>query len=57
METIELWPFAQGEIDGRPDRFIDAVFSLAPICGTYPVSGAPTTPSVLCGAASRIGCA
>lgn len=25
-ETIELWPFAQGEIDGAPDRFVDAVF-------------------------------
>ncbi len=25
-ETIELWPFSQGEIDGKPDRFIDAVF-------------------------------
>ncbi len=25
-ETIELWPFAQGEIDGRPDRFVDTVF-------------------------------
>ncbi|MEV5495340.1 ATP-binding protein [Nonomuraea fuscirosea] len=27
METIELWPFAQGEIDGTADRFIDAIFS------------------------------
>ncbi|MCP2275077.1 hypothetical protein SAMN04244553_2440 [Nocardia amikacinitolerans] len=27
METIELWPFSQGEIDGAPDRFIDAVFT------------------------------
>jgi predicted AAA+ superfamily ATPase len=26
METIELWPLAQGEIDGAPDGFIDAVF-------------------------------
>jgi predicted AAA+ superfamily ATPase len=25
-ETIELWPFSQGEIDGAPDRFIDALF-------------------------------
>jgi len=25
-ETIELWPFSQGEIDARPDRFVDAVF-------------------------------
>ncbi|APE37612.1 hypothetical protein BOX37_30920 [Nocardia mangyaensis] len=27
METIELWPFAQGEIDGVSDRFVDAVFA------------------------------
>jgi uncharacterized protein len=27
METIELWPFSQGEIDEAPDGFIDAVFS------------------------------
>lgn len=27
METIELWPFSQGEIDGGPDGFIDAVFT------------------------------
>ncbi|MFI6293413.1 ATP-binding protein [Nonomuraea sp. NPDC050790] len=27
METIELWPFAQGEIDGQPDAFIDAIFT------------------------------
>jgi len=26
METIELWPFSQGEIDGRPDGFIDSAF-------------------------------
>lgn len=26
METIELWPLSQGEIDGRPDGFVDAVF-------------------------------
>jgi uncharacterized protein len=25
-ETIELWPFSQGEIDGARDGFIDAVF-------------------------------
>jgi uncharacterized protein len=30
METIELWPFAQGEIDDRPDGFIDAVFTHGP---------------------------
>ena len=26
-ETIELWPFSQGEIDDCPDGFIDAVFT------------------------------
>lgn len=26
METIELWPLSQGEIDGQPDGFVDAVF-------------------------------
>jgi len=25
-ETIELWPLAQGEIDGTADRFVDGVF-------------------------------
>ena len=28
-ETIELWPFAQGEIDDAPDRFVDTVFGAA----------------------------
>jgi predicted AAA+ superfamily ATPase len=28
-ETIELWPLAQGEIDGTADRFVDAVFEHA----------------------------
>ncbi|GAB2446028.1 hypothetical protein GCM10027262_67390 [Nocardia tengchongensis] len=27
METIELWPFSQGEISDTPDRFIDAAFA------------------------------
>ncbi|OIN82572.1 ATP-binding protein [Mycobacterium malmoense] len=27
METIELWPFSQGEIDSAPDGFVDAVFT------------------------------
>ena len=27
METIELWPFSQGEIDRRDERFIDRVFN------------------------------
>jgi predicted AAA+ superfamily ATPase len=30
METIELWPFSQGEIDGQPDRFVDAAFTHGP---------------------------
>jgi hypothetical protein len=29
-ETIELWPFSQGEIDGSPDAFVDAVFTSGP---------------------------
>ncbi|MGH3585398.1 MAG: ATP-binding protein [Pseudonocardia sp.] len=27
METIELWPFSQGEIDDRPDGFITRLFA------------------------------
>ncbi|GIH68986.1 hypothetical protein Mth01_12390 [Sphaerimonospora thailandensis] len=27
METIELWPFSQGEIDGTADRFVDVIFA------------------------------
>ena len=30
METIELWPFSQGEIDRTADGFIDAAFNLGP---------------------------
>lgn len=30
MEIIELWPFSQGEIDGAPDRFVDAAFTHGP---------------------------
>jgi uncharacterized protein len=30
MEIIELWPFSQGEIDGTPDGFVDAVFESGP---------------------------
>jgi predicted AAA+ superfamily ATPase len=30
METVELWPFSQGEIDGAPDGFVDAVFRDGP---------------------------
>jgi predicted AAA+ superfamily ATPase len=26
IETVELWPFSQGEIDSTPDGFVDAVF-------------------------------
>jgi predicted AAA+ superfamily ATPase len=27
METVELWPFSQGELDGEPDGFVDAIFA------------------------------
>jgi len=30
MQTIELWPFSQGEIESAPDGFIDAAFELGP---------------------------
>jgi len=30
METIELWPFSQGEIDRTTDGFVDAAFALGP---------------------------
>lgn len=30
METVELWPLSQREIDDKPDRFVDAAFALGP---------------------------
>jgi predicted AAA+ superfamily ATPase len=30
METVELWPFSQGEIDGTADGFVDAIFEQGP---------------------------
>lgn len=30
METIELWPLSQGEIDKTPDAFVDAIFAGGP---------------------------
>jgi len=30
METIELWPLSQGEIDGQPDGLIQALFEHGP---------------------------
>lgn len=30
METIELWPFSQGELERSPDAFVDAVFARGP---------------------------
>lgn len=30
METVELWPLSQGEIDGTPDGFVDAAFASGP---------------------------
>jgi predicted AAA+ superfamily ATPase len=26
-ETVEFWPFSQGEIEGLPDGFVDAAFT------------------------------
>ena len=31
IETVELWPFSQGEIDDTADRFVDAIFEQAGI--------------------------
>lgn len=28
METVELWPLSQGEMDGSPDGFVDSLFEL-----------------------------
>jgi predicted AAA+ superfamily ATPase len=28
MQTVELWPLSQGEIDDKPDSFVDAIFDL-----------------------------
>lgn len=28
METVELWPLSQGEIDDEPDGFVDAAFEM-----------------------------
>jgi hypothetical protein len=30
MEVIELWPPSQGEVNGRPDLFVDAPFRRGP---------------------------
>lgn len=30
METVELWPLSQGEMDGGPDGFLDAIFDRGP---------------------------
>lgn len=30
IETIELWPLSQGEIDREPDGFVDAAFAAGP---------------------------
>ncbi|GLY97350.1 ATP-binding protein [Actinoplanes sp. NBRC 103695] len=30
METVELWPLSQGELDGGPDGFVDTIFTLGP---------------------------
>ncbi|MGY0502581.1 ATP-binding protein [Nocardia sp. FBN12] len=35
METIELWPLSQGEIDGGTDSFVDRAFSEEGLLGVY----------------------
>ena len=30
IEVVELWPLSQGELDGRPDAFVDWAFSADP---------------------------
>jgi len=52
METIELWPFSQGEIDEAPDGFIDAIFAHGRISGMHPRSAGPSTPTGSYAAAS-----
>ena len=51
METIELWPFSQGEIDDAPDSFIDAALRLGPRSGTSRRSPGPIMPTGWCAAA------
>lgn len=36
---VEVWPFTQGELDGKPDGFIDAAFSGAAAFDSYRPSG------------------
>lgn len=31
MQIVELWPLTQGEIEGSPDRFVDAMFEPGPL--------------------------
>ncbi len=31
METVELWPFSQGELEQRLDRFVDVAFDEEPV--------------------------
>nr|WP_232541501.1 AAA family ATPase [Nocardia bovistercoris] len=45
METIELWPFSQGEIGGAPDGFIDAVFTTGTRYATAHSNAGPTMPN------------
>jgi predicted AAA+ superfamily ATPase len=33
-ETVELWPFSQGELDGLSDGFVDAAFADRPVLAT-----------------------
>ncbi len=46
MELITLWPLSQGEIEGRTERFIDAVFA-PEFRPARPVAAAPDRPDLL----------
>lgn len=41
MQIIELWPLSQGEIDGAPDGFVDAVFAPGPLPSVAAGPGRP----------------
>ena len=50
MEIVELWPLSQGEIDSRPESFVDAVFEpVLPAVVVARVSRDESFDRVLCG--------
>jgi uncharacterized protein len=50
MEIVELWPLSQGEVDNRPESFVDAVFETAlPAVVVTRVTRGELFDRVLCG--------